>query len=117
MSAVQSSEPPPELAGGLAPLYTEAMAVADASPASACALLRLLAQAMLRGAGRSGRNLKRDVDDLVADGADMGVLRALDVVGLTESELRRPGELSLANGHSDVQNMVVFVHLLARALV
>lgn len=109
-------EPPETLAPGLAPLFTEAMAVAEASPASACALLRILTQAILKSAGRGGRNLIRDVNAMVADGGSVGVLRAFDVVAMSDSESRRPAELSLANGHSDVQNLVVFVHVLARSL-
>lgn len=112
---MQSSEAPDEIPSGLVPLYSEAMAVADASPASACALLRILVQALLKSTGRSGRNLIRDVNDLVGSGGDVGVLRAFDVVSMSENESRRPAELSLANGHSDLQNMVVFVHVLARA--
>lgn len=112
----RGAEPPSEVPSGLAPLYNEAMAVADASPASACALLRILIQALLKSSGRTGRNLIRDVNDLVASGADVGVLRAFDVVAMSDSESRKPAELSLANGHSDVHNLSVFVHLLARAV-
>jgi len=111
-----SPDPPDELASGLRPLFTEAMVIADASPASACALLRILVQSMMRSSGRGGRNLVRDVGDFVAAGSDVGVLRALDVVALTDTESRRPAELSLSNGHSDVQNMIVLVHVLARAI-
>jgi len=44
------------------------------------------------------------------------VLRAFDVVAMSDSEARKPAELSLANGHSDVHNLSVFVHVLARAV-
>lgn len=115
LSDVQSMDPPEEIPAGLRPLYSEAMAVADSSPASACALLRILAQSILKSTGRGGRNMSRDVNDLAASGGDVGVLRAFDVAALSDSESRRPGELSLANGHSDVQNLVVFVHVLARS--
>jgi len=111
-----SPDPPDELSPGLRPLFTEAMAIADASPASACALLRILVQSMMKSTGRGGRNISRDVNDFVATGSEVGVLRALDVVGLADAESRRPAELSLSNGHSDVQNMIVLVHVLSRAI-
>lgn len=116
MSEPYSPEPPESLPPGLAPLFTEAMAVADVSPASASALLRILVQALIKSAGRGGRNLIRDVNALAADAGGVGVLRALDVVAMSDAESRHPAELSLANGHSDVQNLVVFVHVLARSL-
>ena len=111
-----SPDAPDDLPAGLRPLFTEAMAIADASPASACALLRILVQSMMKSTGRGGRNIVRDVNDFVAVGSDVGVLRALDVVGLTDTESRRSAELSLSNGHSDVQNMIVLVHVLSRAM-
>ena len=92
-------------------MYEEAAAIADASPASSCALLRMLMQALLKGRGMRGRDLVRDVGTLVEQGAPVGLLRALDVIAMSESEARKPAELSLANGHSDAQNLFMFVNL------
>ena len=100
-----------EIPDSLRPLYEEAAATADASPASACALLRLLLQALLKEAGRTGRHLANDVATLVDEGAPVNLLRALDTIGLEENESRRPGELNLANGHSDAQSLFMFVNL------
>jgi hypothetical protein len=110
----QLAVPPPPigLPHGLVPLYDEARAVSDLSPASACALLRLLLRAVLRELGRTGRHLRRDVEALVEDGAPVSLLRALDVIGLDEDEARRPGEIQLADGHADAQNLFMFVNLL-----
>lgn len=108
---MSSIAPVPEgLTPGLRPLYDEAMAIADQSPASACALLRLVLRSVLTSAGQPGRDLARDID-----AATMGappVLRALDAIGLSRDASRRPGELDLSQGHSDVQNLVVLVTLI-----
>ena len=69
-------DPPEGLPDTLVPLYEEARAVVEASPASACALLRLLLSALLIREGRPGRHLNRDVNALVAHGAPVGLLRA-----------------------------------------
>jgi hypothetical protein len=106
-------DPPEELPAGLRPLYVEAAAVSDASPASACALLRLLTRAVLRNHGLTGRDLQRDISALVEQGASMSLLRALDAMGLTEQHSRHPGEIDLAQGHSDAQSLFMFVNLLA----
>lgn len=95
----------------LVPLYEEAAAVADVSPASACALARLLLRSLIQSQGLRGRHLVRDIGELVSAGAPVGLLRALDVMKLSDTEARRPGELNLANGHGDAQNLLMFIHL------
>lgn len=105
----------PPLSAGLLPLYEEATAIAERSPASAAALLRMLVKALVRQAGGTGRHLTKDIDQLVAAGMDVGVLRALDAVQLSDAQSRKPAELDLADGHSEVRNLSVLVHLLARA--
>ncbi len=110
-----SPDETPPLAPGLLPLYAEAAAIADLSPASACALLRMLVRALVKQAGGSGRHLVNDINDLVSGGLDVGVLRALDSVALSDTQSRRPAELDLSDGHSEVRNLSVLVHLLARA--
>ena len=110
----RSSEPtgpPPGLDRKLVPLYTEAAAVTEVSPASACALARLLLRSLIQAQGLRGRHLVRDIGDLVSAGAPVGLLRALDVMKLSDVEARRPGELNLANGHGDAQNLLMFIHL------
>ncbi len=102
---------PPGLDRKLVPLYLEAAAVAELSPASACALARLLLRSLIRATGLRGRHLVRDVGELVSAGAPVGLLRALDVLKLSDTEARRPGELNLANGHRDAQNLLMFIHL------
>jgi hypothetical protein len=107
---------PDGLPSNLAPLYDEAIAVSDISPASACAILRLLVRSMVQAQGLRGRHLVRDIGTLVERGAPVGLLRALDVIAMTDEEARKPGELSLANGHSDAQNLVMFVNLMAEQI-
>lgn len=102
---------PPGLDRKLVPLYDEAAAVADVSPASACALARLLLRSLIQSQGLRGRHLVRDISELVSAGAPVGLLRALDVMKLSETEARRPGEINLANGHGDAQNLLMFIHL------
>ena len=73
----------------------------------------LAVRAQLQNQGLRARHLVRDVGVLVDRGAPVGLLRALDVIAMSEDEAKRPGELSLANGHSDAQNLFMFVNLFA----
>lgn len=107
----EPNDAPLELDRRLVPLYDEAVAVADVSPASACALARLLLRSLIQSQGLRGRHLVRDISELVSAGAPVGLLRALDVMKLSDTEARRPGELNLANGHGDAQNLLMFIHL------
>jgi len=50
---------------------------------------------------------------LVDQGAPVGLLRALDVVSMTDDSAKNPAELKLIDGHSDAQNLTMFLHLLA----
>ena len=111
MSELLIPDPPESLPDSLVPLYSEARAVVEASPASACALLRLLLSALLIRAGRPGRHLNRDVNAVVAHGAPVGLLRALDAIGITEEEARNPGTINLVNGYADAQNLFMFINL------
>ena len=107
----EPSDAPAGLDRRLVPLYAEAAAVADVSPASACALARLLVRSLIQSQGLRGRHIVRDIGELVSAGAPVGLLRALDVMKLSDTEARRPGELNLANGHGDAQNLLMFIHL------
>lgn len=102
---------PEGLSPKLIPLYGEAMKIVEASPASACALLRMLLQMLIQERGLRGRDLHKDINTLVDRGAPVGLLRALDAIELAGSESRQPSQINLVNGHKDAQNMVMFLHL------
>ena len=70
-------------------------------------------EAVIRDSGLRGRHIVRDVGTLVDQGAPVGLLRALDVVAMSEEAAETPAELGLTDGHSDAQNLVMFLHLLA----
>ena len=106
--------PPVELSRNLVPLYTEAVAIAELSPASACALLRLLLRTLIAATGLRPRHLVRDIEKLVSEGAPMGLMRTLDVLKLSDNEARRPGEINLTNGHREAQNLMLVIHLFAK---
>ena len=56
----------------------------EVSPASACALLRIVIRSVIQERGLRGRHIVRDVATLVDQGAPVGLLRALDVVSMSE---------------------------------
>ncbi len=104
---------PAGLPHNLVPLYAEAQGVMEVSPASACALLRIVIRSVIQERGLRGRHIARDVATLVDQGAPVGLLRALDVVSMSEESSKNPAELQLIDGHSDAQNLTMFLHLLA----
>jgi len=101
------------LPANLVPLYNEAQSIIELSPSSACALLRIIIRSVIQDRGLRGRHISRDVSTLVDQGAPVGLLRALDVVSMTDDSAKNPAELKLIDGHIDAQNLTMFLHLLA----
>tara|TARA_X000000368_G_scaffold347629_1_gene287185 strand:- start:373 stop:690 length:318 start_codon:yes stop_codon:yes gene_type:complete len=101
------------LPANLVPLYDEAQAIIELSPSSACALLRVIIRSVIQDRGLRGRHISRDVAALVDQGAPVGLLRAFDVVSMTDDSAKNPAELKLIDGHTDAQNLTMFLHLLA----
>ena len=76
-------------------------------------ILRILIQSVIKERGLRGRNITQDIPLLVENGAPVGLLRALDVVGMSEEAAKNPSEMQLTDGHSDAQNLTMFLHLLS----
>ena len=75
--------------------YREAAEIADASPRGAAALLRLAIQKICVSLGQSGKNINDDIAELVRQGLDPRIQKALDVVRVVGNNAVHPGELDI----------------------
>ena len=89
-------------------IYKEAAAIANQSSRSACALLRLAIEMLLKDLGEAG-TINEGIKNLVKKGLDERIQQALDIVRVTGNNAVHPGEIDF-NDSTDVQ---MFRHFLA----
>ncbi|WP_165945357.1 DUF4145 domain-containing protein [Micromonospora sp. KC723] len=74
-------------------VYEEARSVAERSPRSAAALLRLALQMLVDGLVPGSEKLDTKIGKLVAQGLDPRVQRAMDVVRVVGNNAVHPGQI------------------------
>eukprot|EP01031_Cornospumella_fuschlensis_P049643 gene49643-60771_t len=72
--------PNPDLPENVLSIYNEAANIVNSSPRGALALLRLAIQELCINLGESGKDLNKDIGNLVSKGLLPDVQKALDVV-------------------------------------
>lgn len=89
--------------------YLEARNIVNDSPRGACALLRLALQKLMPHLGENGKNLNKDIGNLVSKGISIEVQKALDSVRVIGNDAVHPGELDLKD---DVPTAIALFHLI-----
>lgn len=105
--------PHPDLPRALVQDFEEARQVANLSPRSAAALLRLVVQKLCKELGESGKNINDDIGALVKKGLPIEIQQALDSVRVIGNNSVHPGEMSpddvgeVASSLFEVVNIIV----------
>ncbi len=103
----------PDLPDDIKADYEEARNIVTQSPRGAAALLRLSIQKLCKYLGEGGKDLNKDIGNLVKKGLPIAVKEALDTVRLIGNEAVHPGQLDLkddiktANALFDLVNFIV----------
>lgn len=88
--------------------FEEARDVLTISPRSASALLRLALQKLMSRIGQKGRNLNKDIGNLVNEGLPPKIQKALDSVRVIGNKAIHPGQIDLRD---DVETATVLFNL------
>ena len=96
-------------------VYDEAAAIADQSPRSACALLRLAIEMLLEHRGKTG-NLNTNIKNLVKEGIDQRIQQALDIVRVTGNHAVHSGEI-VFDDTTDVQALFNLINITTVVLI
>ena len=96
-------------------VYDEAAVIADQSPRSACALLRLALQMLLEHQGKTG-NLNTNIKNLVKEGIGQPIQQALDIVRVTGNHAVHPGKI-IFDDTTDVQALFNLINMITVILI
>ena len=111
--------PPPngDLSEAVRADYDEAVSVFSKSPRSAAALLRLGVQRLCAELGVKEKNLNDAIGELVKQGLDPIVQRALDVIRLTGNAAVHPGELDSHTHPKTVYKLFDLLNFIAKDMI
>ena len=94
--------------------YREAASVLGNSPRSSAALLRLCLQKLCVHFGQPGKDINKDIGELVAAGTIRQTIQlAMDTVRISGNESVHPGELQLGDDKDLALDLFVLINLIA----
>ena len=109
--------PNPELPDDVQSDYREAGAVAQYSPRSAAALLRLTVEKLCRNLVPKERDLNACIGALVKSGLSTEIQQALDYVRIVGNNAVHPGQMDISDDPETVATLFALVNLIADEMI
>ena len=113
-----SIEPPNEdLNEEIKAIYNEAARIFFDSPRGATALLRLALQMLLRQLGKEGKNINKDIKELVEDGLSSKIQKALDLLRVIGNDAVHPGQINLDDNKDVALKLFKILNIIANEMI
>lgn len=97
--------------------FNEARSILDLSPRGAAALLRLAIQKLCKELGKPGKDVNADIASLVADGLNIKIQKALDIVRVVGNEAVHPGQMDLKDDRVTASKLFSLVNKIAYDMI
>jgi len=114
---ISAPEPNHDLPGDIKADFEEARQIASASPRGAAALLRLIIQKICIHLGEKGKDLSKDIGNLVKKGLSPKIQKALDVVRVVGNESVHPGKIDLNDTPETASKLFKLVNITADTMI
>ncbi len=108
----RAPQPNPDLPQSVSEIYLEAASISTKSPRGAAALLRLAVQLLCTELGEEGKNINKDIAELVKKGLPERVQQALDIVRVTGNNAVHPGQIDVDSAEV-VGNLFELINVIA----
>lgn len=106
-----------DLSDDIKAVYNEARSIIEKSPRGAAALLRLCIQLLCRDLGEKGENINEDIANLVKNGLDPKIQRALDIVRVIGNNAVHPGKIEFNDDRSVAISLFTLVNFIAHRMI
>jgi len=97
--------------------FIEAQKILEESPRGSAAILRLCIQKFCKKLGKSGKDINADIAELVKDGLDPRIQKALDIVRVVGNNAVHPGLIDLSDDRETASKLFRLVNLIADTMI
>lgn len=108
--------PNPNMPESVKEIYQEAASIVHKSPRGAAALLRLSVQILCKELGESGKNINKDIGELVKRGLPKMVQESFDIVRVTGNDAVHPGQID-TDDINVVKDLFVLVNVVVEQMI
>ena len=115
--AATAPMPNPDLPNDIKTDYEEARSISNKSPKGAAALLRLVIQKICIHLEEDGKNLNKDIGNLVKKGLSPKIQKALDLVRVVGNDSVHPGQIDLKDDPTTVGKLFNLVNIIADTMI
>lgn len=116
-ASIAVAPPNDDLDDDIKELYLEASHIYSQSAKGATALLRLALQLLLKQIGKDGKNINKDIKELVADGLSPKIQHALDLLRVVGNNAVHPGQIDLNDNKDIALKLFHLLNFIAEELI